>query len=129
MGYLDDEGYLFLTDRDANVIISGGVNIYPAEIDAVLLEHPDVEDVAVIGVPSDEWGEEVKAVVQLTASVEGSPQLAGELISFCRQRLAHFKCPRTVEFTTDLPRQDSGKIYKRVLRERYRAAQGSSAAR
>jgi long-chain acyl-CoA synthetase len=80
-------------------------------------------------VPNDEWGEEVKAVVQLTASVQGSPQLADELIEFCRQRLAHFKCPRTVEFTTDLPRQDSVKIYKRLLRERYGAAKANDAAR
>jgi long-chain acyl-CoA synthetase len=121
LGYLDDEGFLFLTDREANVIISGGVNIYPAEVDAVLLEHPGVEDVAVIGVPNEEWGEEVKAVVQLSASVQPSPQLAEELIEFCRQRLAHFKCPRSVGFTTDLPRQENGKIYKRVLRDRYRA--------
>ncbi|HUI25868.1 MAG TPA: AMP-binding protein [Candidatus Kryptonia bacterium] len=120
MGYLDEDGYLFLTDRSANLIISGGVNIYPAEVDAVLLDHPAVGDVATIGVPNDEWGEEVKAVVELTAGVPPSPALASELIEFCRGRLAHFKCPRSVDFIDKLPRLDSGKIYKRLLRERYR---------
>jgi long-chain acyl-CoA synthetase len=120
MGYLDEDGYLFLTDRSANLIISGGVNIYPAEIDALLLDHPAVGDVATIGVPNDEWGEEVKAVVELQPSFSPSPALADELIAFCRERLAHFKCPRTVDFIDKLPRLDSGKIYKRLLRERYR---------
>jgi long-chain acyl-CoA synthetase len=122
MGYMDEEGYLFLTDRSTNLIISGGVNIYPAEVDAVLLEHPAVGDVATIGVPDEEWGEAVKAVVEPAEGVEPSPALAAELVEFCRERLAHFKCPRTVDFTDRLPREDTGKIYKRLLREQYRAA-------
>jgi long-chain acyl-CoA synthetase len=122
MGYMDSEGYLYLTDRSANLIISGGVNIYPAEIDAILLQHPAVGDVATIGVPDEEWGESVKAVVQLVQGIEPSAELASELLAFCRDRLAHFKCPRSIDFTPQLPREDTGKIYKRVLREQYRAA-------
>jgi long-chain acyl-CoA synthetase len=120
MGYLDEDGFLFLTDRDANLIISGGVNIYPAEVDAVLLEHPDVADAATIGIPDDEWGESVLAVVELRPGVEGSIELADELRTFCRERLAPFKCPRTIDFVDHLPREDNGKIYKRRLREQYR---------
>jgi long-chain acyl-CoA synthetase len=121
MGYVDDDGYLFLTDRSVNLIISGGVNIYPAEVDAVLLEHPAVGDAATIGVPDPEWGEQVKAVVELQPGLAPSAELADELIEHCRARLAHFKCPRTVDFVDELPRQDNGKIYKRLLRDRYRA--------
>jgi long-chain acyl-CoA synthetase len=120
MGYVDTDGYLFLTDRSANLIISGGVNIYPAEIDAVLLAHPAVADAATIGVPDDEWGEAVLAVIEPRAGVEPSDTLAADLITHCRASLAHFKCPRRVEFIDALPRQDNGKIYKRLLRERYR---------
>jgi long-chain acyl-CoA synthetase len=120
VGRMDEDGYLYLTDRSANLIISGGVNIYPAEVDAVLLEHPAVGDAATIGVPNDEWGEEVKAVVELQPGVAPTPALAAELIEFCRGRLAHYKCPRSVEFIDELPRQDNGKIYKRLLRDRYR---------
>jgi long-chain acyl-CoA synthetase len=122
MGYMDEDGFLFLTDRTANLIISGGVNIYPAEVDAVLLAHPAVADVATIGVPDEEWGEAVKAVVQLADGVAPSGELADELREFCRERLAHFKCPRTVDFTAELPREDTGKIFKRKLRDEYRAA-------
>lgn len=125
MGYLDEDGYLYLTDRSANLIISGGVNIYPAEVDAVLLEHPAVADAAVIGVPHDEWGEEVKAVIELQEECAPSPELEAELIDFCRDRLAHYKCPRSVDFVDLLPRADSGKIYKRLLRERYRESSAS----
>ncbi|MGH9307459.1 MAG: AMP-binding protein, partial [Acidimicrobiales bacterium] len=124
MGYSDEDGFLYLTDRSANLIISGGVNIYPAEVDAVLLEHPAVADAAVIGVPNQEWGEEVKAVVELGPGFDGDDRLAHELMAFCRERLAHFKCPRSVEFTDALPRQDNGKIYKRLLRDRYRSPAG-----
>jgi long-chain acyl-CoA synthetase len=122
MGYMDEGGFLFLTDRTANLIISGGVNIYPAEVDAVLLEHPSVGDVATIGVPDEEWGEAVKAVVQPSDGVEGSEALAAELMEYCRAHLAHFKCPRSVDFVSELPREDTGKIFKRKLREQYRTA-------
>jgi len=111
---------LFLTDRTANLIISGGVNIYPAEVDAALLEHPAVGDVATIGVPDEEWGEVVLAVVQPADGVAGSDELATELMAFCRNRLAHYKCPRQVDFVAELPREDTGKIFKRKLREQYR---------
>jgi long-chain acyl-CoA synthetase len=126
MGYLDEDGFLFLTDRDANLIISGGVNIYPAEVDAVLLEHPAVADAATIGIPDDEWGESVLAVVELRPGVEASIELADELRTFCRERLAPFKCPRAIDFVDHLPREDNGKIYKRRLREQYRERAASS---
>ncbi|HXY27217.1 MAG TPA: AMP-binding protein [Acidimicrobiales bacterium] len=120
MGYMDADGFLFLTDRTANLIISGGVNIYPAEVDAVLLEHPAVGDVATIGVPDEEWGEVVLAVVQPAEGAAGSDELAAELMALCRDRLAHYKCPRRVDFVSQLPREDTGKIFKRKLREQYR---------
>jgi long-chain acyl-CoA synthetase len=120
VGYLDEDGYLFLTDRSADLIISGGVNIYPAESEAILLTHPAVADVGVIGVPSAEWGEEVKAIVKLRPGVQASEALAREIVAFCRQGLAHYKCPRSVDFVQRLPRQDNGKLYKRALRQHYR---------
>ena len=126
MGYLDDDGFLFLTDRTANLIISGGVNIYPAEVDAVLLEHPSIADAATIGVPDDEWGESVLAVVELKPGYDPSVSQSDELLAFCRDRLAHFKCPRAVEFVSELPRQDNGKIYKRRLRDTYRGVMTDS---
>jgi fatty-acyl-CoA synthase len=119
MGYLDEEGFLYLTDRRAYMIISGGVNIYPAEIENVLAIHPDVLDVAVFGVPNQEYGEEVKAVVQPVEGVTGSPELEQELISYARERIAHYKCPRSVDFEAELPRLTTGKLYKRLLRDRY----------
>lgn len=119
VGYLDDEGYLYLTDRKAYMIISGGVNIYPQEAENVLTLHPLVSDVAVFGVPHPEFGEEVKAVVQPTDPSLAGPELEAELIAYCRERLASIKCPRSVDFEDRLPRQDNGKLYKRLLRDRY----------
>jgi len=121
VGYLDEDGWLYLTDRSTNLIISGGVNIYPAEVEAVLITHPAVGDVAVIGVPNDEWGEEVKAVVELQPGVDATAELADELVTFGRGKLASYKLPRTVDFIDRLPREDNGKLYKRQLREDYRA--------
>jgi len=118
-GYLDEDGYLFLTGRSAELIISGGVNIYPAEIDAVLLTHPAVGDAGTIGIPNDEWGEEVKAVVELREGVEPSDELAAELREFCRDKLASYKLPRSIDFVDELPRHDNGKLYRRKLRELY----------
>jgi acyl-CoA synthetase (AMP-forming)/AMP-acid ligase II len=119
MGYLDDEGYLYLTDRKTFMIVSGGVNIYPQEAENVLVDHPKVFDVAVFGVPNQEMGEEVKAVVQPISWDETGPDLERELLEYCRGRLAHYKCPRTVDFERELPRQPTGKLYKRLLRDRY----------
>ncbi len=119
MGYLDEAGYLFLTDRKSHMIISGGVNIYPQEAENVLTTHPEVMDVAVIGVPHPEYGEEVKAVVQLVDPRVAGPELEAELIRFCQDRLAKYKCPRSVDFVADLPRLPTGKLLKRQLRDRY----------
>lgn len=124
MGYLDDDGYLFLTDRKIDMIISGGVNIYPAEVEAVLITHPSVADVGVFGIPNDEFGEEVKAVVELTSGYEGSDELASELVGFAREKLAGYKVPRSIEFRTDLPRTPTGKLLKRQLREPYWEGRG-----
>jgi len=122
VGYLDSDGYLFLTDRKAHMIISGGVNIYPQETENLLVTYPSVLDAAVIGVPNEDLGEEVKAVVQLVDGVEGDAALEAALIGFCREHLAHFKCPRSVDFVDELPRLPTGKLYKGVLREQYWAA-------
>jgi long-chain acyl-CoA synthetase len=119
IGYLDADGYLFIQDRAKDMIITGGVNVYPAEVEAVLSSHPLVADVGVIGVPDPEWGEQIKAVVQLDPSAEPSPELATELVAYCRDRLASYKCPRSVDFRDDLPRTDAGKLYKRRLRDEY----------
>ncbi|MBU2552674.1 MAG: acyl-CoA synthetase [Proteobacteria bacterium] len=119
VGYLDTEGYLYLTDRKSNMIISGGVNIYPQESENVLVTHPRVLDVAVIGVPHEEFGEEVKGVVQLRNPAEASPELAKELIGYCRGRLAKIKCPVSVDFVEELPRTPTGKLLKRLLKDRY----------
>ncbi len=119
VGYLDDDGYLYLTDRLSHMIISGGVNIYPQEVEDLLSLHPEVDDVAVIGVPDEDMGEAVKAVVQLRDRAAASADLAAELIDYCRSRLAHFKCPRSVDFVDLLPRQATGKMNKRELRARY----------
>ncbi len=125
VGYLDEEGYLYLTDRATFMIISGGVNIYPQEIEDVLILHPGVADVAVIGVPNEEMGEEVKAVVQVTEGVEANDALAEELLAYAREHIAHFKCPRSVDFTDELPRLPTGKLYKRLLKDAYWGKSGS----
>ena len=119
VGRVDDDGYLYLTDRKTYMIISGGVNIYPQETENLLVTHEKVLDAAVIGVPNEDLGEEVKAVVQPAPDVEPGPELERELIGFCREHLAHFKCPRSVDFVDELPRLPTGKLYKRLLRDRY----------
>ncbi|MCZ1071985.1 AMP-binding protein [Rhodococcus sp. A5(2022)] len=119
IGYLDEERYLYLTDRAAFTIISGGVNIYPQESENVLTLHPKVYDVAVIGVPNEEMGEEVKAVVQLADGVEPGPEVERELLDFVRERVSHFKAPRSIDFSDDLPRTPTGKLVKHKLRARY----------
>jgi acyl-CoA synthetase (AMP-forming)/AMP-acid ligase II len=129
VGYLDDDNFLYLTDRKAYMIISGGVNIYPQEAENALVTHPKVIDVAVFGVPNDEFGEEVKAVVQpatMPANAEDAAALAKELIAFCRSQLADIKCPRTIDFRDELPRHPTGKLYKRLLKDEYWAAAGRS---
>jgi fatty-acyl-CoA synthase len=125
IGYLDAGGYLYLTDREAHMIISGGVNIYPQEAENVLAGHPGVADAAVIGVPDAEMGETVKAVVVPVDPADVGPALEAELLAYCRGELASYKCPRTVDFTDELPRSPTGKLYKRRLRERYWAGHDS----
>jgi acyl-CoA synthetase (AMP-forming)/AMP-acid ligase II len=119
MGYVDDDGYIYLTDRSTFMIVSGGVNIYPQEAENLLVMHPKLVDAAVFGVPNEEFGEEVKAVVQPADGVAAGPEFEGELIAYCRAHLASYKCPRTVEFDPELPRDPNGKLYKRRIRERY----------
>jgi len=119
IGRVDTEGYLYLTDRKSFLIISGGVNVYPQETEDVLLGHPAVMDAAVIGVPSEEFGEEVKAIVQLTTEQVGDAQLASELMAYCRTKLSGIKCPKSIEFRSSLPRSPTGKLYKRKLRAEY----------
>jgi len=119
IGHVDADGYLYLTDRASYMIISGGVNVYPQEAENVLTMHPAVADVAVFGVPHDELGETVKAVVQPRDPANAGPELAAEIIAFARARLSHIKCPTSVDFLDELPRHDTGKLYKRLLRDRY----------
>ena len=119
VGYLDEDGYLFLTGRTAECIISGGVNIYPQEIDNELIKHPAVEDACTIGVPNEEWGEEVKSVLTLNPGYVGSLELAKDIQAFARQRLAGFKAPRSIEFVDELPRSPAGKIQRKKVREPY----------
>jgi acyl-CoA synthetase (AMP-forming)/AMP-acid ligase II len=119
VGRLDEDGFLYLTDRKAFMIISGGVNIYPQEAENVLITHPKVADVAVIGIPNDEFGEEVKAVIQPAEGVPETEELKEELLEFCRSKLAKIKCPKTVDFDPALPRHPTGKLYKRLVRDRY----------
>jgi long-chain acyl-CoA synthetase len=119
IGYFDDEGYLFLCDRVAEVVVSGGVNIYPAEVESVLQGHPAVADVAVVGVPNDEWGEEVRGIVELRSGVPDDAETETALIEHCRSQLAHYKCPRAIDFVETLGRDPNGKLRKRILREPY----------
>ncbi len=119
VGYVDQDGFLYLTDRKTYMIISGGVNIYPQECENLLITHPKVADAAVFGVPNEDLGEEVKAVVQVLPGIVADATLATELIAFCQQHLARQKCPRSVDFEAELPRLPTGKLYKRVLRDRY----------
>lgn len=119
IGYVDDDQYLYLSDRKSFVIISGGVNIYPQESESLLIQHPKVADAAVIGVPNEEMGEEVKAVVQPLDWNDANDAFAQELIDYCRKTLSHVKCPRSVDFDPALPRQENGKLYKRAVRDKY----------
>ncbi|MEU1629363.1 acyl-CoA synthetase [Streptomyces sp. NPDC020096] len=120
LGYLDEDGYLYLRDRKIDLIISGGVNIYPAEIEAALLKHPAVADAAVFGVPHEDWGEQVKAVVEPVPGLHAGPELAEDVLAHCGRLLAGYKCPRSVEFIAEMPRDPNGKLYKRRLRSRSR---------
>ena len=119
IGYLDEDGYLFLCDRKIDMIISGGANIYPAEIENTLITHPKVGDVAVFGIPNQDWGEEIKAVIEPAPGQEGGEALTAELLEFCVDRLAKFKIPRSFDYTNELPRDPNGKLYKRKLRDPY----------
>jgi long-chain acyl-CoA synthetase len=119
IGHVDEEGFVYLTDRKADMIISGGVNVYPREAEDVLVTHPAVVDVAVFGVPNEDFGEEVKAVVQPVDPKDAGPELANELIEFCHGRLSKIKCPRSIDFEAELPRHPTGKLYKRLLKDRY----------
>ena len=127
MGYVDEDGFLYLTDRKAYMIITGGVNVYPQEAENVLTMHPAVVDVAVFGIPDDEMGEKVHAVVQpveMPADDEATAALAADLMAYCREHLAHLKCPRGVDFREELPRHPTGKLYKRLLKDEYWAGSG-----
>jgi len=119
VGFLDEDGYLFLRDRKIDMIISGGANIYPAEIESVLLTHPEVGDAAVFGIPNEDWGEEVKAVIEPAEGVTPSDELAADILAYCADKLARFKTPKSVDFTDELPRDPNGKLYKRKLRDPY----------
>jgi long-chain acyl-CoA synthetase len=122
VGYVDKDGYLYLTDRKAFMIISGGVNVYPQEAEDALITHPAVDDVAVFGIPDADLGERVHAVVQPAPGVPAGPELERELLAYCQSKLARYKCPRAIDFEAQLPRLDTGKLYKRQLRDRYWSA-------
>ena len=124
VGYVDEDGFLYLTDRKAYMIITGGVNVYPQEAENVLALHPKVHDVAVFGVPNEDFGEEVKAVVEPASMAQAGPELERELIAYCKEHLADVKCPRSVDFRPELPRHPTGKLYKRLLKDEYWAASG-----
>ena len=129
VGHLDADGYLFISDRAKDMIITGGTNVYPAEIEAALLEHPRVNDVAVIGIPDPDWGESIVAVVEPTSTGAGESQdaLAAELLAFCKDRLASYKRPRAIHFRDELPRTEAGKLAKQPLREELATAAGKAA--
>lgn len=122
LGHLDAEGYLYLSDRRTDLILSGGVNIYPKEVEEVLVAHPAVSDVCVLGLPDPEMGQQVKAVVEPAPGITPDASLADELIAYCRARLARYKCPKSIDFDSQLPRLPSGKMLRRVIRERYDTA-------
>jgi long-chain acyl-CoA synthetase len=119
IGYLNADGYLFLCDRKADMIISGGVNIYPAEIEAVLMMHPKVADAAVFGIPNEDWGEEVKAVIEVADGASAGDALANDILAFCDDKLAKYKRPKSIDFINVMPRDPNGKLYKRKLRDPY----------
>jgi len=119
IGYLDEDGYLYLTDRRHHMIISGGVNIYPQEAENVLVTHPKVMDAAVFGIPDEEMGQRVKGVVQTVDAADATDAFAEELLAWLRDRLSHYKCPRSISFEAQLPRTDTGKLYKQTLIEKY----------
>jgi long-chain acyl-CoA synthetase len=121
MGYLDDAGYLFISDRKADTIISGGVNIYPAEIEAVLLEHAAVKDCCVVGIKDDEWGESVLGAIQLLDNTDDVETIRQDIEQHCRARLAGYQVPRQLVFEENLPRTETGKIKRREIRDQYRA--------
>jgi long-chain acyl-CoA synthetase len=119
IGFLDDGGYLFLCDRKSDMIISGGMNIYPAEVEAEIIMHPKVADVAVFGIPDEDWGEQIKAVVQPAAGATGGDELAAEILASLDGRLARMKWPKSIDFVDELPRDPNGKLLKRRLRDPY----------
>jgi len=119
MGYVDEDGFLFLTGRTAECIISGGVNIYPQEVDNEFVRHPAVRETCTVGVPNTEWGEEVKAVIALYPGYQPTPELAKELLDFIRPSLAGYKMPRSVDFVDDIPRSEAGKVQRRQVRAPY----------
>ena len=117
IGYLNEDGFLFLCDRKIDMIISGGANIYPAEIENTLILHPKVTDCAVFGIPNEDWGEEVKAIIQPAPGVEGNEALSNEILLFLEGQIARMKLPKSINYTTELPRDPNGKLYKRRLRD------------
>lgn len=121
IGYLDADGYLYLTDRKSDVIITGGVNVYPIEAEHVLTTHPKVLDAAVFGIPDEDLGEAVHAIVQPVSKADIGPELERLLLDYCRSKIAHYKCPRSIDFRDELPRHETGKLYKRLLKAQYLA--------
>jgi len=125
LGELDEDGYLFLRDRKSDMIISGGANIYPAEIEGELINHPAVQDVAVFGIPDADWGEQIKAVIELHEGFEPSDELAAEITAWAATRMGKFKLPKSIDFAESLPREPNGKLIKRKLRDPYWADAGT----